>query len=72
MCVGLSARVEKVENGTAMVNCLGARRQIAVDLLPNVKPGDFVMIHAGIAIARITAEEAEETRAVMEELYGER
>jgi hydrogenase maturation factor len=27
------------------------------------------MIHAGIAIARITAEEAEETQAILKELY---
>lgn len=72
MCVGLSARVEEVENGSARINCMGARRQVSVDLLPNIRPGDYVMIHAGVAIARITAEEAEESRAVMEELYGER
>lgn len=72
MCVGLSAQVEKIENGSALVNCMGARRLVAADLLPGIRPGDYVMIHAGMAIARITAEEAEETRKIMEELDEER
>jgi len=71
MCVGLPARIEKIEDGMAVINASGARRKISVELL-KVKPGDYVMVHAGIAIARITAEEAEETRAIMEELYGQR
>lgn len=72
MCVGIPAKIEQIEDGMAVVEFGGASRSISVELLRNVKPGDYVMIHAGIAIARITAEEAEETRAVMEELYGTR
>jgi hydrogenase expression/formation protein HypC len=68
MCVGLPALVETIENGIAVVNATGARRKISVELLEDVKPGDYVMIHAGIAIARITASEAEQTQAVLEEL----
>lgn len=68
MCVGLPARVESIEENTAMVDCSGAHRQVTVELIEGLRPGDYVMIHAGIAIARITAEEAEETRAVMQEL----
>jgi hydrogenase expression/formation protein HypC len=70
MCVGLPARVESInEEKIAIVDAGGASREISVELITNLKPGDFVMIHAGIAIARITAEEAEETQAIMEELY---
>ena len=68
MCVGLPARVESIEENRATVDCLGARRQVTVELVDGVKPGDYVMIHAGIAIARITVEEAEETSAIMREL----
>lgn len=72
MCVGLAAKVESLKDGMAIVNATGARREISVELLPDVKPGDYVMIHAGMAIARITADEAEETQAIMEELYADR
>lgn len=69
MCVGLPARVESINDGIALVDATGAKREISVELIENVKPGDYVMIHAGVAIARITQEEAEETREIMEELY---
>lgn len=70
MCVGLPAKIEEIENGMAVVNCSGVRRSISVELIKDIKCGDYVMIHAGIAIARITNEEAEETQAILEELYG--
>jgi hydrogenase expression/formation protein HypC len=70
MCVGLPARVEEIKDGVAKVNVSGATRDISTDFITGLAVGDYVMIHAGIAIARITAEEAEETQAILEELYG--
>ena len=54
MCVGLSAKVVKISNGTAV--------------LENLEPGDYVMVHAGVAIAKITDEDESETDQLMEEL----
>lgn len=71
MCVGLPAKVETIHNGMALVNAMGAKREISVEMISNLKPGDYVMIHAGIAIARITDDEAEETNEIMKELYSE-
>ena len=59
MCVGLSAKVMNIEDGMAVVDATGARRKISVELLDELNPGDYVMIHAGIAIAKIDSEEAE-------------
>ena len=70
MCVGLPARVDEINGDIATVNVSGAKREIEAGFISGLKVGDFVMIHAGMAIARITAEEAEETAAIMEELYG--
>jgi hydrogenase expression/formation protein HypC len=72
MCVGLSARVEEIKDGMALVNAMGARREISVELITNLKVGDYVMIHAGMAIARITADEAQETQAILEEIYADK
>lgn len=68
MCVGLSAKVVKVTEGTALVDAMGARREVSAALLENLEPGDYVMVHAGIAIAKITDEDETEARKVMEEL----
>ena len=68
MCVGLSAKVVKISDGTALVDASGAKREVSVQLLQDLEPGDYVMVHAGIAIAKITDEDEHETDSVMEAL----
>ncbi len=46
MCVGLSAKVVKISNGTAVVKAGGAKSEISSQLLENLEPGDYVMVHA--------------------------
>lgn len=68
MCVGIPARVKEISDGMAVVDATGARRKVSVELLDELSPGDYVMIHAGVAIARITNDVGSETKQVMEEL----
>ena len=70
MCVGLSAKVVRIQDGMAMVDASGAKKEISVQLLNDVEPGDYVMVHAGIAIAKITDEDDHETDEVMEALLA--
>lgn len=67
MCVGLSAKVVKINNGTAVIDADGAKREISAQLLEDLEPGDYVMVHAGVAIAKITDEDDNETEELMEE-----
>ncbi len=68
MCVGLPARVIKVnDKGTALVDASGAKREVSAQLLEDLEPGDYVMVHAGSAIARISDDDADETDALLEE-----
>ena len=69
MCVGLPARVVTVKDGMALVAASGAKREVSAELLEQLDPGDYVMVHAGVAIAKITAEDDEETDALMEDLF---
>ncbi|MBP0966482.1 MAG: HypC/HybG/HupF family hydrogenase formation chaperone [Oscillospiraceae bacterium] len=68
MCVGLSARVVRVADGTALIDASGAQREVSAGVLDDLEPGDFVMVHAGVAIAKITEDENEEADEVMEAL----
>ena len=69
MCVGLSARVVRInENGTALVDASGAKRQVSAQLLEDLEPGDYVMVHAGAAISKITSDDRTETDELLEEL----
>jgi len=59
-------------NGTeAMAEQEGVRRQVRVDFIPDIELGEYVLVHAGIAIDRVNEEEAEETLRLLRELYGE-
>ena len=81
MCVGLPARVVQIQDGTALVDAGGARREVSAELLDELDqlkadgarlreldPGDYVMVHAGIAIAKITGDDSAETDALLAEL----
>ena len=68
MCVGLPARIVSVKNGMALVDASGAKREISAELIDELDPGDYVMVHAGVAIAKITSDDEDETDALLEEL----
>ena len=68
MCGGLSAKVVKIGDGVALVDADGAKREVSSQLIEDMEPGDYVMVHAGVAIARITDEDENETDQLLEEL----
>lgn len=68
MCVGLAAKVVGIKNGMAVIDASGARREVSAELLQDLEPGDYVMVHAGIAIAKITDNDEDETDELMEML----
>lgn len=45
----------------------GFPQNIRVDFIPDLKPGDYVMVHAGFAIQKLTKEQAEENFACIQE-----
>jgi len=71
MCVGLAAKVVRVKDGTAIVDASGAKREVSAEMIEDLDPGDYVMIHAGVAIAKITADDKDETDDIMEALQNE-
>ncbi|MBQ1844179.1 MAG: HypC/HybG/HupF family hydrogenase formation chaperone [Lachnospiraceae bacterium] len=66
MCVGLSAKVVKVNKDTMIVDAGGARRKVSAALLNDLRPGDYVMVHAGSAISKITDDDADESASLWE------
>ena len=65
MCVGLSAKVVNVKDGTAIIDAGGAKRSVSAELLDELEPGDYVMVHAGVAIAKITDNDEDETLDIL-------
>ena len=65
MCVGLPARVVSINDGTAIIDANGAKRDVRAELLDDLEPGDYVMVHAGVAIAKINSDDEAEGSEVL-------
>ena len=57
MCLAVPSRVISVQNETALIDVYGARKEVSIKLLTETpKIGDFVLVHAGFAIQKLSAE----------------
>ena len=66
MCLGLPGRVVSVHEGTDLVDVdvAGVVRPINVGLLDGPwRPGEWILIHSGFALERMTADEAADSVA---------
>ncbi|MEO0094870.1 MAG: HypC/HybG/HupF family hydrogenase formation chaperone [candidate division WOR-3 bacterium] len=68
MCLAVVGRIEKIDGDMAIAEIMGVRKEISIVLTPEVKVGDYVMIHAGFAINPIDEEEARKTEELLKEI----
>ncbi len=61
MCLAIPAKVVMLKGSIAQVDMMGNERVVSTDLVPEVKLGDYVLVHAGFAIGIIDDESAKET-----------
>ena len=65
MCLALPARVVALlDADQAQIDLGGVRKTVSVALVPDARPGDYVIVHVGHAIGRVDPEEAERTLAL--------
>lgn len=68
MCLGVVGRIEEIDGEMANAEILGVRRRISIVLVPEIKIGDYVMIHAGFAINQMDEKDAHETESIIKEV----
>ncbi len=68
MCLAIPARIIELEGDKAIVDAMGNRWKARTTLLPEVKLGDLVLIHAGFAISTVDEEEAKKTWKLIAEI----
>lgn len=73
MCLGVPGRVvrwiDRAEPfARAELEFGGIRREVAMDCALEAAEGDYVMVHAGVAISVLSAEDARETLADLSRL----
>ena len=68
MCLGIPAKVVQIgDSQQGKVDYLGTKVKTNFALLDDVKKGDWVIVHAGFAIAKLDEEEAKETFGLLRE-----
>jgi hydrogenase expression/formation protein HypC len=73
MCLAVPARVVELRAGNcARVDLGGLDVEVRTDLVPEVAAGQYVIVHAGYAIAVMDEREAEETLRLIEEAHAPR
>ena len=69
MCLSIPARVISIKGNEAEVSAGGAIFRAGLDMVENVKVGDYILLHVGFAIQIISDDEAEKTIRLFEELH---
>ncbi len=67
MCLSIPAKVEKIEGEMAIVSVGGAKYNASLQMLDDVKIGDYILLHTGFAIQKVSEEDAKETLKLFEE-----
>ena len=69
MCLAIPAQVVSIdeERDVATVALAGVRKDVSIALLDAVETGDFVLVHVGYALHKVSPEEADRTLKLMEE-----
>jgi hydrogenase expression/formation protein HypC len=68
MCLSIPARIESIDGEMAVVNVGGVEYNASLQMVEDVKIGDYVLLHTGFAIQKISDEEARETFKLLNEL----
>lgn len=70
MCLAVPGEVVKIDGIKGEVSFSGAIRIADLSLVPEVKIGDYVLVHAGCAIQIIPPDNARETIKLFEEIFS--
>jgi hydrogenase expression/formation protein HypC len=70
MCIAIPAEVLEIKDGNvALVDYGDLQQEVRIDLV-DVEVGEFVLVHVGFAIQKLSREEALKTRQVFKEVYA--
>lgn len=70
MCIAIPAEVLEIKDGNIGVVDFGdLKQEVRLDLV-DVSVGEFVLVHVGFAIQRLSREEGLETREIFKQVYA--
>jgi hydrogenase expression/formation protein HypC len=72
MCLGIPMQIEAIEGFNARCSAKGVSREVSLFLLQDepLVPGDYVIVHVGYAIQKMTEQEAHSTWELLDEMLA--
>ena len=67
MCLAVPLKIISIDGKTAVGEASGLTQKLRVDFIPGLRVGEYVMVHAGFAIQRMTEEQARENLDCIQE-----
>ena len=68
MCLAVPLKLIEIDGKNAVGEAMGMRRKLRVDFIENPQLGDYVMVHAGFAIEKLSEAQALEDIGAWEEV----
>ncbi|HSQ70498.1 MAG TPA: HypC/HybG/HupF family hydrogenase formation chaperone [Steroidobacteraceae bacterium] len=70
MCLAVPMRIKSVDGYAAVCEAKGIEREVSLFMLQGeeIVPGDHVLVHVGYAIQKVTAEEAQSSWDLFDEI----
>jgi len=72
VCLGIPMRIETLNDLVAHCEAKGVRREVSLIMLQHERlaPGDYLVMHLGYAVQKVTEEEARAAWAIYDELLA--
>lgn len=58
MCLAIVGKVERINEVNAIVDVLGVKTTVNIELIESLQIGDYVLVHTGFAIEKVNQEKA--------------
>ena len=72
MCLAIPGKVLEIDTTVSpimgKVSFGGIKKEVCLELVPEVKIGNYVIVHVGFAISMMDEEEAQETLKLIEQM----
>lgn len=68
MCLAMPMKINEIDGPLARCEAGGLSQNIRIDFITDPKTGDYVMVHAGFAIEKMSEKEALENIELLEEI----
>jgi hydrogenase expression/formation protein HypC len=71
MCLAIPGEIVEISDRYATVDFGGTKSKVNITFIPDLETGDYVIVHVGYAIQRMSKEEAEESLRLINEMLEE-